>query len=234
MDRAVRTRRGSLSALVAVGAVVGMVLGMAWMARGRDPHGTLVAVPAPPAPRAAVITASRSVVVPPGHPMVELPGPGEEHLVLRRGQPMGKVDVAGVEHRIACMTCHTGRTPDPRNAGGADLDLFHQGLVVRHGANTCLSCHNANDYGTLRLASGEAVAFDQSPRLCGQCHGPQFKDFLHGAHGGMNGYWDLSAGGRLRQACTSCHDPHAPAYPQVMPMPHARDRFQTPADGEHP
>ena len=35
--------------------------------------------------------------------------------------------------------------------------------------------------------------------------------------GGMNGYWDLSRGPRERHACTTCHDPHAPAYVGMMP-----------------
>jgi nitrate reductase cytochrome c-type subunit len=54
--------------------------------------------------------------------------------------------------------------------------------------------------------------------LCAQCHGPQARDFQHGAHGGMTGYWDLSKGPRRRNSCIDCHDPHAPKYPAVMPV----------------
>jgi hypothetical protein len=63
--------------------------------------------------------------------------------------------------------------------------------------------------------------------LCAQCHGPQFRDYQHGAHGGMSGFWDLSKGGRTRNNCIDCHDPHAPKYPTVTPARGPNDRFQT-------
>ena len=61
-------------------------------------------------------------------------------------------------------------------------------------------------------------------RLCAQCHGPQFRDYGKGAHGGMEGHWDLSRGGRTRNHCVDCHDPHVPAIRQVQPAGRARDR----------
>jgi hypothetical protein len=61
--------------------------------------------------------------------------------------------------------------------------------------------------------------------LCGQCHGPQARDYAHGAHGGMTGYWDLSRGPRERNNCIDCHDPHAPAFPKVRPVFAPKDRF---------
>jgi hypothetical protein len=73
------------------------------------------------------------------------------------------------------------------------------------------------------------VEFADVMKLCAQCHGPQFRDYQHGAHGGMNGYWDLSRGGRSRNNCIDCHDPHAPAYVGAIPAPRPRDRFLTPA-----
>ena len=60
---------------------------------------------------------------------------------------------------------------------------------------------------------------------CAQCHGPQYRDYRHGAHGGMRGHWDLSRGPRERNHCVACHDPHAPAFGQFEPVPGPRDRF---------
>jgi len=40
----------------------------------------------------------------------------------------------------------------------------------------------------------------------------------------MTGHWDLTAGGRVRNTCTDCHDVHAPAYPQVQPVFAPQDR----------
>ncbi len=131
----------------------------------------------------------------------------------------------GGPEAVACMTCHAGRTPNPANAGTNDLDQFHQGLKVAHGGNTCLSCHDHRDYGRLHLADTRPVAFTEVVTLCGQCHGPQLRDFNHGAHGGMKGAWDLTRGDRTRRSCTACHDPHAPKYQGAHPVLPPRDRF---------
>lgn len=159
--------------------------------------------------------------------------PATAHAVAVRSHPAprvgtGQVDHAGTPVTIACGTCHAVRAPDPANRSGSDLDLFHQGLAIHHGGNSCLSCHNPDDYDSLRLADGRRVAFADSIELCSQCHGPQRRDYDRGAHGGMNGYWDLSRGGRVRNTCIDCHDPHVPKYQALLPMPHARDRFVAP------
>lgn len=123
----------------------------------------------------------------------------------------------GVVAEVACATCHTTRTPDVTTRSG-ELDEFHQGLVVEHGNLSCLSCHNSENYDTLKLADGTALGFEQTMQLCAQCHGPQSRDYARGSHGGMTGYWDLSRGPRQRNACTVCHDAHAPAYPELLPV----------------
>lgn len=137
---------------------------------------------------------------------------------------------------VSCSVCHTTREPNVQNRRGEDLDLFHQGLTVQHGTLSCLSCHNSENYDTLRLADGSSVAYEQSMQLCAQCHGPQYRDYQHGSHGGMNGYWDLSRGGRTRNTCNVCHDPHAPAYPQLKPVFAPKDVpvRQSHSESEHP
>ena len=128
---------------------------------------------------------------------------------------------------VACSTCHSTRPPNHENRLGEDLDRFHQGLEVAHGANTCLSCHHQDDYDRLRLADGRAIGFSEVMTLCAQCHGPQARDYERGAHGGMTGYWDLSRGPRTRNHCIHCHDPHAPAFPRMIPTFKPHDRFLT-------
>jgi formate-dependent nitrite reductase cytochrome c552 subunit len=114
----------------------------------------------------------------------------------------------------------TNRTP-------GDFKEFHQAVTSQfaHGKISCLSCHDPNDYDRLRLADGQAVPYTEVMTLCGQCHGPQTRDYAHGAHGGMNGYWDLSRGPRTRNNCVDCHDPHAPQFPDMQPTFKPRDRF---------
>ncbi|MFO1529457.1 MAG: cytochrome c3 family protein [Kiritimatiellia bacterium] len=112
----------------------------------------------------------------------------------------------------------------PLAAAAADLDLFHQGLAIAHGGLTCLSCHDASNYDQFKLASGLSANHD-TPTLCAQCHGPQMRDYNHGAHGGMSGHWDLSTGGRVRNLQPACHDPHVPKYQGALPAPPPVDRF---------
>lgn len=162
--------------------------------------------------------------------------PGHDVVINRHPAPRvrsGATDHAGRPATIACSTCHALRTPDPTNRAAADLDQFHQGLQIQHGLNTCLSCHDAGNYDGLKLADGRKLAFEESITLCSQCHGPQRRDYDHGAHGGMNGYWDLQRGGRIRNTCIDCHDPHVPKYQGAIPMPHAHDRFQRATEAGH-
>ncbi len=155
---------------------------------------------------------SEKVIGETAHP-VTIRKPAEVGLV-----DTGKKDIHGKPVMVGCATCHDTRDPDFTMKDGAQLDEFHQGLKYAHGGQSCLSCHNAEDYGTLKRADGEALEFSASMQLCAQCHGPQFRDYQNGSHGGMTGYWDLKQGPRERNHCTDCHDPHHPAYPQVMPV----------------
>ncbi len=144
----------------------------------------------------------------------------------------GKKDSFGNPIKVRCETCHALRKPNLEIASGKDLKKFHQGQTFNHGDLSCLTCHNPDDYDTLRLADGKALTYRNVMKLCGQCHGPQARDYAHGAHGGMTGYWDLSKGPRKRNNCIDCHDPHSPAYPKVWPVFPPRDRVP-PTSGNH-
>ncbi len=139
------------------------------------------------------------------------------------GIPTGEVDVLGKPVLANCTTCHATREANLTTREGRQLQEFHQGLTTTHGEQQCVACHNPGDYSQLRLASGEAIEFTDSLRLCRQCHGPQYRDYEQGAHGGMTGYWDLSRGPRTRNHCLACHDAHAPQYQSVMPVFRPRD-----------
>ena len=90
---------------------------------------------------------------------------------------------------------------------------------------SCLSCHNSEDYDALKLADGSRVEFTEVMTLCAQCHGPETRDYEHGAHGGMNGFWDLTRGPRTKNNCVDCHNPHSPAFLPMQPTFKPRDRF---------
>lgn len=144
------------------------------------------------------------------------------------GPPMvhsGLTDPHGQPVMINCNTCHATKSPNNDLRLGASLTEFHQGLKGQHGNLTCVSCHNPQDgYQSLRLADGKLVPYVEVMQLCAQCHGPQYRDYQHGAHGGMTGYWDLTKGPRQRNNCIDCHDPHHPKYPVVRPAQGPQDR----------
>jgi formate-dependent nitrite reductase cytochrome c552 subunit len=134
---------------------------------------------------------------------------------------------------VSCGSCHATTKPNIENRHSEDLDQFHQGLQMNHGNLNCLSCHNSADYDNLRLADSRSLDFSDSMTLCSQCHGPQRRDYDMGLHGGMNGHWDLTKGGRTRNTCVNCHDPHSPAFPLVMPVLPPHDRISVQPNKEH-
>jgi formate-dependent nitrite reductase cytochrome c552 subunit len=162
-------------------------------------------------------------------PLRPPPGPATGQVTIHvperlRSVPTGELDSLGRPLRAACVTCHSLRPPAQLPASVDELDEFHQGLTFAHGALTCASCHVAGDQDRLRRADGTTLPMVEAIALCAQCHGPQFRDYQHGAHGGMNGAWDLSSGDRVRNHCVDCHDPHAPAFLPSMPVLPPHDR----------
>ena len=145
-------------------------------------------------------------------------------------------DGLGRPVRVACVTCHAVRDAGagfPESASA--LKEFHAGLTVQHGTLSCGACHVSRVGGTpmLHLSDGTEVGTADALRLCAQCHGPKYQDYVHGSHGGMNGYWDLSRGLRLRKHCVDCHDPHVPKFQPSRPVLPPKDRFVTSAEASH-
>jgi hypothetical protein len=112
-----------------------------------------------------------------------------------------------------CSSCHEGMDVDrTRRPLG-----MHEEIVLKHDEERrwCLDCHNANDRDALHLASGERVPFEESYRLCGQCHGEKYRDWRAGVHGRRTGEWD---GDKKYLLCAHCHDPHRPQFQPVAPL----------------
>lgn len=131
----------------------------------------------------------------------------------------GKIDASGTRGRVACSVCHEKVPPPTSLRSIGDLKDFHQKMEYNHGHLNCASCHDAGShYAGFKLADGSTVPYRDVMQLCAQCHGPQFRDYQNGSHGGMAGYWDLNRGPRRRNNCIDCHDAHAPRYRRVMPV----------------
>lgn len=131
----------------------------------------------------------------------------------------------GVE-RVACASCHTLKPVKPLPTDASELKDFHRGLAFRHGSLACAHCHveGARSHDTLHLANGETLPMTDAMKLCAQCHGPQFRDYSRGSHGGMQGAWSPALGARTRNHCVDCHDPHAPQFQGGEPVLPPRDR----------
>jgi len=96
----------------------------------------------------------------------------------------------------------------------------HREITLKHGINTrCLNCHHLTNRETFVDDSGNEIPYDEPQLLCARCHGPVYRDWLHGSHGRTEGYWDTSGGPQQRRKCIECHDPHQPPFPPMLPAP---------------
>jgi len=126
-----------------------------------------------------------------------------------------------------CMQCHEGIPPNPERRV---LEGMHSDIVLHHDEEHrwCLDCHDQNDRNQLRLASGALLPFTESYRLCGQCHGTQFRDWKSGIHGKRTGYW---SGSKRYLLCVNCHNPHHPRFAALAPLPPpVRPQYLHPAE----
>lgn len=149
-----------------------------------------------------------------------------------RRTPMGdppSVVVGTFSH--ACNECH--RIFDSPGEQHRPM-VQHTHISLRHGMNdSCFNCHHRKDREKLVLYSGETLSFAEVPRLCAQCHGTVYRDWQRGTHGKTLGSWDASSGRQVRLSCNDCHDPHAPAYPAIAPLPAPRTLRMGEQHGEH-
>jgi len=124
-----------------------------------------------------------------------------------------------------CSDCHD---PDiPVNTRRREMKTAHTDIRFEHDAEHrwCLDCHDAADRDVLHLAGGEPVPFEESYRLCGQCHGDKYRDWRAGVHGRRTGRWD---GEKTYLLCVHCHDAHSPRFKPIEPLPPPERPERTP------
>ncbi len=115
-----------------------------------------------------------------------------------------------------CSDCHNELEPNPTRR---ELD-WHEEVtsIFDHDKENrwCLDCHDLNNRDSLRLASGKLLSFEESYKLCGQCHGEKLRDWRVGVHGKRTGQWN---GQKHYLLCVHCHNPHAPKFEPLTPEP---------------
>jgi len=116
-----------------------------------------------------------------------------------------------------CNDCHSDIVPNPQRR---ELVDFHDdiGAIFNHDSENrwCLDCHDMNNRDSLRLASGKLLSFEESYKLCGQCHGEKLRDWKVGVHGKRIGEWN---GKKEYLLCVHCHNPHSPKFEAMTPEP---------------
>jgi hypothetical protein len=132
---------------------------------------------------------------------------------LRTGPPV----IRSGGYDLKCMECHRLFSTDGRSPRRL---MQHRDIVLDHGLNDrCLNCHDSANRNLLRIADGPTLTFAEAPQLCARCHGTTYRDWEQGMHGRTVGSWDEQREGRRRLMCTECHDPHAPAFGPMTPLP---------------
>lgn len=135
-----------------------------------------------------------------------------------------------------CYGCHEKNKPPPIRYDANHKIIIpkeHSNIEMGHGShdrnNLCYNCHNEANLVTLQLRDGRELKFDNSPPLCGSCHGPTYRDWEAGAHGRTAGHWDAKSGAAQRLACVNCHNPHSPHIPTRAPAPGPHSLHELPA-----
>lgn len=138
-----------------------------------------------------------------------------------------------------CTKCHDNKFVDRRVR---ELQDEHTKVVFEHGGGRfwCYdACHKGTDMDNLVSLRGRPVSYDDSYKVCGQCH-YQRLDWYFGGHGKRQGAWEDQhdipktsdelkvedrgqigrwGGERVILNCTECHDPHSPSIKPFEPSP---------------
>jgi hypothetical protein len=125
-----------------------------------------------------------------------------------------------------CYGCHETNKP-PKLRFDANKNLIvpkeHNDIVMAHGRhgrnNNCFNCHNEQNLLLLQASDRRELKMEDSPALCGSCHGPTYRDWEAGVHGRTFGQWKSAAAEPSRLLCVDCHDPHHPKIPSRKPAP---------------
>ncbi len=126
-----------------------------------------------------------------------------------------EIKIAGFTYR--CSDCHRLFASPPETTRSLTQ---HGDIVLKHGINTrCFNCHDRMNRDAYVDDWGREIPVSQPQLVCAKCHGPVYRDWLHGAHGRTNGYWDTRRGPQERRRCIECHDPHQPPFPPMPPAP---------------
>ena len=114
----------------------------------------------------------------------------------------------------SCTECHTKPLHQMQSK---DIQKAHWDIEINHANEetmNCLTCHDAENLDQLKSLTGKDIDFNNSYKLCSQCHIKQYNDWSGGAHGKSLGSW---APPRASKTCVNCHNPHKPHFESRWP-----------------
>jgi hypothetical protein len=151
----------------------------------------------------------------PTPPMVPVAAGAIDPTTVRLPERRLHYEVGGFGYR--CSECHRLFESSPDTS--RELTQ-HQEIVMVHGiGNRCFNCHHREERDYFVAHDGSTIDSTDPEKLCAKCHGPVFRDWRNRVHGRTNGFWDPARWEQEVQTCTACHDPHAPAFPRMVPAP---------------
>lgn len=146
---------------------------------------------------------------------VAVPAWAPDPTPVRHPKLRPEIEIAGFTYH--CSDCHKLFNSPAETTRSLTQ---HKHIVLKHGMNDrCFNCHHRTNRDAYADDYGREIPTDQPQLLCAKCHGPVYRDWLNGAHGRSNGYWDTGRGPQERRKCTECHDPHAPPFAPMQPAP---------------
>lgn len=130
-------------------------------------------------------------------------------------QACHRKDIRNESREIDRRNLFFGKYFKAPNLAPRTLTRMHGNINLQHGEfQWCLNCHDPDERNYLKLINGDIISFEESYRLCGQCHGLIYRDWKLGIHGRRMGQWN---GKKLYLLCVHCHDPHTPQFRKIMP-----------------
>lgn len=116
-----------------------------------------------------------------------------------------------------CSNCHSENLDILKSKHEVLGKKAHWDIKLKHASvdvMTCTTCHTENDMDNLHSITNKKIAFDNSFKVCAQCHQEQHKDWAGGAHGKRIGGWATPI---VKKTCVNCHNPHQPSFIKRLP-----------------
>lgn len=116
-----------------------------------------------------------------------------------------------------CSECHNEPLADLKAIQPKIGEKSHWNIQLNHASDevmNCTSCHGNENMDELHSITNQKISFNESYKLCAQCHQMEYEDWVGGAHGKRIGGWAKPV---VKNTCVNCHNPHEPGFPHKQP-----------------